>query len=184
MQRFDCALRAAILIGITWLSTQAPLDAQATAPAAIERGPWEFAAQFGLTSFGVDQSAPGAMSTLGVSRRLTSRFSLGLEGGLGSIETTKVCRLGNLLIECAQNSTWPSLGLGGRFVFMDANGSASRYYFVVQGVAHGPDLVASYDLGAGLSLRTVVGMDVGVELRHRFGYDGASGGMYFFRMTR
>jgi hypothetical protein len=67
---------------------------------------------------------------------------------------------------------------------MDANGSASRYYFVVQGVAHGPDLVASYDLGAGLSLRTVVGMDVGVELRHRFGYDGASGGMYFFRMTR
>lgn len=186
MQHLDRILRASVVLGMACQLTMNALSAQA-APAAtdIERGPWEFAMQVGLTSFGVDQSAPGTMTTLGIDRRLGSRFTLGVEGGIGSIQSTGVCRLGNLTpFECAQDSVWPSIGVDSRWVVIDEEESASRYYAVAQVLAHGPDLVASYDLGIGLSLRAVAGVDVGIELRHRFGYDGASGGMYFFRVSR
>jgi hypothetical protein len=179
-------LRTVLCVGVASHSAAATLTAQAgTTTADIRRGPWEFAMQVGLTSFGVDQSAPGSMTTLGIGRRVSDRFTVGFEGGLGTIETTGVCRFGNSTpFECAQSSDWPSIGLDTRFVVLDVAGSASRWYLVAQVLAHGPDLVASYDLGMGLSLRAVIGADVGLELRHRFGYDGASGGMYFFRISR
>jgi hypothetical protein len=153
-------------------------------PLAVDRGDWEFAVQMGLTSFGVDLSSPGTMTTVGIARNVTARFSVGVEGGLGSIESVHLCDLGGTsLYECAGQSTWPTLGLNARFTVFDLANSAARQYVLVQFVGHGPDLVASYDLGLGTSFRTVLGGDVGIELRHRFGYDGASGGMYFFRIS-
>jgi hypothetical protein len=177
---------AAIFVGISNLMPTATLAAQEASPSAtIDRGPWELATQVGLTSFGVDQSSPGSMSTVGIGRRLGNRFTVGVEGGLGSIQTTGVCRLGNLTpFQCSQSSLWPSIGVDTRFVVLNGAGAASRSYLVAQVLAHGPNLVASYDLGIGLSLRAIAGVDVGLELRHRFGYDGASGGMYFFRISR
>jgi hypothetical protein len=180
-------LRAACLLALVGFARAGVLQAQEAASAmpVVQRGPWEFAMQIGLTDFGVDQSAPGSMTTVGVGRRITSRFSIGLEGGLGSIETTGTCELGGLgRYECAQDSTWPSLGVDTRLIVFDLAGSSSRYYLVAQVLGHGPDFVASYDLGFGVSLRAVLGGDVGFEMRHRFGYDGASGPLYFFRLSR
>jgi hypothetical protein len=163
-----------------------PVAAQdVTAGPLIDRGAWEFAMQVGLTDFGVDRSAPGSMTTVGIARNLTSRWSIGVEGGLDSIETVGICELGVIgRFECAHSSTWPAIGFDTRFTFLSIANSAGRHYFLVQFVGHGPDLVASYDLGLGTSVRTVLGGDVGIELRHRFGYDGASGFMYFFRVSR
>jgi hypothetical protein len=141
--------------------------------------------QIGLTDFDVDQSAPGSMTTLGIARHLSPRFSVGLEAGLGDVEGTGICELGGIgRFECAKSKTWPSAGLDARLVVFDLAESTSRYYVVAQILGHGPEFVASYDLGLGVSLRTLIGSDVGIEMRHRFGHDGASGPMYFFRMSR